>query len=193
MGRPVSALVAAAVLAAGLLAGVAGAPGGPSYAASAPAGHCRSGHVSLTFDDGPVPTVTPTLVRTLQRLHVPATFFMLGYRVAASPSTARLVARSGFLVGNHTWAHEQLTTLTDHQVRHTLLRTQHALHRAGVVTTPLVRPPYGETDARVGKVEAGLGLSEVLWTVDPRDWNSRRRGPSPPGSSASSCPAAPTS
>jgi peptidoglycan/xylan/chitin deacetylase (PgdA/CDA1 family) len=176
MGRGFPALVAAlltASLVTGTATGVSGAPSTspPAAAAAGGAGHCRSGHVSLTFDDGPLPSVTPGLVHTLQRLHVPATFFMVGERVAASPATARHVARSGFLVANHTRHHEMLTTLTDHQVRHTLRATQRALHRAGVVTTPLVRPPYGLTDARVQKIEAGLGLSEVLWTVDPQDWD----------------------
>jgi peptidoglycan/xylan/chitin deacetylase (PgdA/CDA1 family) len=169
MGRPFRALVAAAVLTTTVL-GVPAASSGEATARAA--ARCSSGHVSLTFDDGPSPTVTPQLVHTLRRLHVPATFFMLGYRVAASPSTARLVARSGFLVGNHTWEHEQLTALGDRQVRRTLRRTEVALHRAGVVTTPLVRPPYGLTDAHVQEIEGELGLAEVLWTIDPRDWET---------------------
>ena len=49
---------------------------------------CRSGVVSLTFDDGPA-TPTGRLVRILREAHVPATFFMVGQRVAAMPSVAR--------------------------------------------------------------------------------------------------------
>src|SRR5690606_22952811 len=66
-----------------------------------PAKACRAGLVALTFDDGPSPAITPRLVRILQKYKVPATFFMVGSRVNASPKTARLVQRSGFLIGNH--------------------------------------------------------------------------------------------
>lgn len=50
------------------------------------AGACRSGFVSLTFDDGPAGP-TARLVRILRRARVPATFFMVGQRVAAMPTS----------------------------------------------------------------------------------------------------------
>lgn len=128
------------------------------------------GRVALTFDDGPSPRVTPGLVRELRRLRVPATFFMIGRNVAAHPATARLVQESGFTVGNHTWSHPDLRTLSGPQVRREVARTRQALLRAGVRPSPLVRPPYGALDAAARRALRREGMVPVLWTIDSRDW-----------------------
>jgi peptidoglycan/xylan/chitin deacetylase (PgdA/CDA1 family) len=56
---------------------------------------CSRGLVALTFDDGPSATVTPKLVRLLQRERVPATFFMIGQHVDAHPEIVRMVDEAG--------------------------------------------------------------------------------------------------
>jgi peptidoglycan/xylan/chitin deacetylase (PgdA/CDA1 family) len=132
-------------------------------------GPCRSGYVALTFDDGPA-APTQRLVRILRGAGVPATFFMVGRRVAAAPRLARRVERAGLLIANHSWAHTNMTTQTPAQVAATLRATQSALRRAGTHPTRLMRPPYGALDdaARAGIRRAGF--VPVLWTVDSRDW-----------------------
>ncbi len=153
------------------LAGAA-APRPPSGAAPAPRNRACTGTVALTFDDGPVPGTTPRLVQVLRALHVPATFFMVGSRVQAHPELARLVERSGFLVANHSWAHESLPSRSDRQVRASVAGTNRALVRAGVHPTRLMRPPYGAMDARVRAAVVRLGYVPVLWDVDSLDWHS---------------------
>ena len=133
---------------------------------------CSAGLVALTFDDGPSRTQTPRLVDLLTQRHVPATFFMVGQRVTTAPSAARLVARSGFVVGNHTWDHTRLTTLAYEAIRHELSATSRALRDLGIRPSNLMRPPYGSINDRVRAAAASLGLRPVLWTVDPRDWES---------------------
>jgi peptidoglycan/xylan/chitin deacetylase (PgdA/CDA1 family) len=131
---------------------------------------CPAGLVALTFDDGPRVGTTRTLVHELRALHAPATFFMVGSRVAAWPSLAELVARSGFLVANHTWDHADLTALKDSGVRRELRKTRRALRAAGVRPSDLARPPYGAVSPRVRHDLHELGLHPVLWTIDSRDW-----------------------
>jgi peptidoglycan/xylan/chitin deacetylase (PgdA/CDA1 family) len=131
---------------------------------------CSRGLVALTFDDGPSPAVTPHLVRLLRRLGVPATFFMVGDRVAGHPDLARLVHRAGFAIGNHTWAHTDLTTQTGSEIRRALRDTRDAIVEAGVPAPTLARPPYGAVDDRVRRVLARAGYLSVLWTIDSRDW-----------------------
>ncbi|WP_345453791.1 polysaccharide deacetylase family protein [Nocardioides marinquilinus] len=163
-----AALLGTVVTVALLTVGVAPAP---ASAPAAPA-RCSAGNVALTFDDGPSPTVTPRLVRLLRRHHVPATFFMTGERVRAHPEVARLVARRGFTVANHTETHAKLTELGRAEVRREVRATWRALRAAGVHhASRYVRPPYGATDARVERVLRGLGAVPVLWTVDSRDWD----------------------
>ncbi len=148
----------------------------PAAPAVAAPGHrervvaCSRGLVALTFDDGPSATVTPPLVRLLQRERVPATFFMIGQHVEAHPEIVRMVDEAGFAIGNHTWAHDDLTTLSGPQIRASLRSTRRALVHAGVVPTSLARPPYGAMDERVRQVLVRMGYAPVLWSIDPRDW-----------------------
>jgi len=158
-------LLLAALLPMATAAPVGAAPGHRDRAVP-----CSRGLVALTFDDGPSVTVTPKLVRRLQRERVPATFFMIGQHVEAHPEIVRLVGEAGFAIGNHTWAHDDLTELTGSQIRASIRSTRRALVRAGVVPTALARPPYGAMDARVRQVLERLGYSPVLWSIDPRDW-----------------------
>src|SRR3954453_18890831 len=122
---------------------------------------CRSGLVALTFDDGPARGLTVRLVQILERLRVPATFFMVGSRVRTAPYAARVVARAGFPVGNHTWSHPHLTRLSDAAVRSEITRPAVLLRRVGVPRTPLMRPPYGAIDRRVHADVHALGLVPV--------------------------------
>lgn len=150
---------------------LAGAAAPRPRPAPAPRAGACTGTVALTFDDGPVPGTTPRLVRILRELHVPATFFMVGSRVQAHPELARLVERSGFLIGNHSWAHESLPSRSDRQVRASIAGTNRALVRAGVHPTRLMRPPYGAMNARVRADIVGLGYTPVLWSIDSLDWS----------------------
>ena len=68
-------------------------------------GGIAHGEVALTFDDGPWPVQTGQVVHILERLHVPATFFMVGYLVARYPGIVRMVANAGMRIGDHSWDH----------------------------------------------------------------------------------------
>lgn len=160
----------AAVASLCLLAGAPGLVGTPVPAAAA-VRPCSNGLVALTFDDGPSEAVTADLVDVLTERRVPATFFVVGQRVAASPGLVRTASRRGFVIGNHTYRHEMLTRLSDEGVRRTLRKTRRALRDAGVRPSTLMRPPYGAISSRVRSVVADLGLTPVLWDIDPRDWD----------------------
>lgn len=130
------------------------------------------GQVALTFDDGPVRGTTHRLVRLLRSKHVPATFFVVGQRVEALPGAVREIERSGFLVGNHTWAHQDMRTLSYDQALRTLRTTHRALLRAGAHPTRLMRPPYGATNPTIRRAIRDAGFVPVLWTTDSLDWKS---------------------
>jgi len=63
------------------------------------------GEVVLTFDDGPMPSITRPILDELDRHCVKATFFMIGRMAVAYPATAREVMRRGHTVGSHTHTH----------------------------------------------------------------------------------------
>ncbi len=133
---------------------------------------CRAGYIALTFDDGPSATMTPKLLKILLRKKVPATFFMVGERVASAPETAKLVSDSGFRIANHSYFHENMTEQSKAKIRETLSTTKSALRDAGV-TQPikLMRPPYGAMNKRAKRTILAEGYLPVLWNADSMDWS----------------------
>jgi peptidoglycan/xylan/chitin deacetylase (PgdA/CDA1 family) len=128
--------------------------------------------VALTFDDGPSPEYTPRILARLAKLHVPATFFVIGYLAAEYPSLVRREARMGMVVGNHSYNHPEVPPFD--QLPLPLLRDEIALGDkalAGLgLQTRLFRPPGGGTSARLVDAAAALEQRVVLWSVDPTDW-----------------------
>lgn len=137
-------------------------------------GGVAHGEVALTFDDGPWPVQTRQVVRILKRLHVPATFFMVGYLIERYPGIVRMVASAGMRIGDHSWDHPvdpPLADLTPQRVGDEVGRTADALASLGVGPT-LFRPPGGSYDAAVLEEVERQDMRLVTWSVDPRDWSS---------------------
>jgi peptidoglycan-N-acetylglucosamine deacetylase len=136
-------------------------------------GSRRRREIALTFDDGPGP-LTPRFVRLLERLRVPATFFVVGQQLNDFAAGLRAEVRGGFLVGDHTETHPLLSRLRPAaQLRE--LRDQIARVRRLDAPRPfLFRPPYGAFDRATLRLLHRLGLFMVLWTVDTEDY--RRPG-----------------
>ncbi len=123
--------------------------------------------VYLTFDDGPNALNSPRLLKLLAREHVPATFFVVGQYLAQDPGYATRLWMGGHAVGNHTWAHPDLTALSAPAIGHQLRATQRLMGKAG---GRCMRPPYGAMSPGVSAVVSTVGLKPVMWTVDPQDW-----------------------
>ena len=128
------------------------------------------GHVALTFDDGPHPDSTPGLLAALDAVGQQATFFVCGDRAAAYPGLLRAIRAAGMWIGNHSSTHANLTGLTPEAVAEEITGTQHVVASLTGARPTLFRPPYGETSPRIRALAAAAGLTEVLWTVDTRDW-----------------------
>ncbi|NBH10843.1 polysaccharide deacetylase family protein [Amycolatopsis sp. SID8362] len=124
--------------------------------------------VALTFDDGPYPSTTHALLAALGEVR--ATFFLWGEHAEAHPDLVRAIAGAGHVLGNHTWTHPRLTTLDPAARDREISRTQELLESLTGVRPVLFRPPYGDTDPAVASAAAAQGLTEVLWSVDTRDW-----------------------
>jgi peptidoglycan/xylan/chitin deacetylase (PgdA/CDA1 family) len=128
----------------------------------------------LTFDDGPGPH-TDELLDVLGRYDVRATFFVIGAQIAERAATVRRAVDEGHAIGNHSWDHPSLPTLSEDQVHDQLARTSAAIAAAIGQAPELFRPPFGNTDAMVERVAAALGMGQVLWDVDTEDWREPGR------------------
>lgn len=122
--------------------------------------------IALTFDDGPGPD-TGRLLDLLKAQNVPATFFVLGDQAVKYPELVRREYAEGNEVGNHTWDHKDLATLSAAAVQDEITRGADAIAAAGIPRPTLVRPPYGAVN---GTVRAVGGFPFILWRVDPEDW-----------------------
>ena len=125
----------------------------------------------LTFDDGP-DRLTGDLLDALAEHGRRATFFLVGCQVAARAELVRRIVADGHAVGNHSWDHPSLPSLTEPEIVGQLRRTSDAIEAVCGLRPAIFRPPYGARDARVDRAAAALGMQTLLWDVDPADWSS---------------------
>ncbi len=132
--------------------------------------------VTFTFDDGPFPETTPTILEILARHRVRATFFWIGRyldgeddRAVTTRAVARQVAAAGHFVGNHTKDHEQLASLTHRQALEQIDSCSSSIERVIGVRPTLFRPPYGALDPWASEALRSRGMDLVLWSIEAAD------------------------
>ncbi|WP_017586286.1 polysaccharide deacetylase family protein [Nocardiopsis ganjiahuensis] len=125
--------------------------------------------VALTFDDGPG-EYTDELLDILEEHNARATFYLLGSKVGSHKAEVRRMAEEGHEVGNHTWKHDDLATLSADEIKDDAERTDEAIAEVTGEKPRTMRPPYGSLDDTAREaVEQPI----VLWDVDTLDWQNR--------------------
>ena len=148
------------------------------YAAKADADNTPAqditGHIAITFDDGPHPTLTPLLLDALYERGIKATFFLLGMEVDRHPEIVARMYQEGHSIGNHSYRHPRFIDISRQSMINEIESTNRSIKAATGGSTPtLLRPPYGARNNMVLDVAREMDMSVVLWSVDPRDWNHR--------------------
>ncbi len=127
--------------------------------------------MALTFDAGANADGLPSILATLRRDHVPATFFLTGNFAREYPAATREIAAGGFRIGDHTISHPHLTGLSDAVVRRQILGAADQIKAiAGTDPAPLFRFPFGDANARTIAIANRVGFVPVRWTVDTLGW-----------------------
>lgn len=122
--------------------------------------------VFLTFDDGPIPEVTPWVLDTLDRYGVKATFFMVGQNAERNPELLEEVRRRGHDIGNHTLHHLQGSKVTTR-------RYLRDVEQAGrLLETTLFRPPHGWLRPRQARALMKK-YRIVMYDLVTRDYSKR--------------------
>jgi peptidoglycan-N-acetylglucosamine deacetylase len=139
-------------------------------------GSSRRHDIALTFDDGPW-SEPPSIdfVRLLHRYHVPATFFEIGNQISSydpTGSVERQMLADGDIIGDHTWTHPDMTTLSAAQQSSELELTRRAIQSKTGFRTCIWRPPYGAENSQVVSLARSLGLITIQWDVDTVDWST---------------------
>lgn len=121
--------------------------------------------VYLTFDDGPIPEVTPRILDILREKQVKATFFVVGDNVRKYPYLLDAILADGHSVGNHTYHHLPG------------LKTPLASYLSDVsecdklIHSHLLRPPYGRMKNSQKRELLNAGYEIVLWDILTHDYN----------------------
>lgn len=121
--------------------------------------------VYLTFDDGPIPEVTPKLLDVLEKEKVHATFFMVADNVTKYPQIYHRVVANGHRIGNHTYHHIKGT-------KYKLADYIADVKKADVILggTKLFRPPYGRVLPKQLIALRSQGYKIILWDVLTHDY-----------------------
>ncbi len=126
--------------------------------------------VALSFDDGPGPT-SGDLLATLERLDVPATFFLVGSRVGERSADVAALVAAGHEIGSHCWSHARLAG-RPLRTWAELARSARAITACGAPRPRLFRPPYLSWSPSLAVAGALARMRPVGWDVDPRDWEA---------------------
>ena len=126
--------------------------------------------VYLTFDDGPIPRVTPWVLDVLDRYGIKATFFMVGDNIRKHPDEFRMVVERGHRIGNHTFNHIRGLS---YDINSYLENTDKACRM--MMNTNLFRPPHGYMSPKQ-YAELKKRYKIIMWDLVTRDYNRKFNG-----------------
>jgi peptidoglycan-N-acetylglucosamine deacetylase len=121
--------------------------------------------VFITFDDGPIPEVTPYVLDILAEYNAKATFFCVGANAEKNPELLERLLREGHAIGNHTWEHENGWKTAQFGYLRSVMQADEVLNSS------LFRPPYG----RITKQQADAlkkRFSLIMWDVLSGDFDT---------------------
>ena len=126
--------------------------------------------IFLTFDDGPIPEVTPEVLNILKKYEIKATFFCVGDNIRKYPKIFERIIQEGHSVGNHTFNHIAgwNTDLISYKKNVNECENEFSLHG---VHTKLFRPPYGKITQSQIKHLRTQGYKIMMWDVLSYDFH----------------------
>ena len=135
------------------------------------AGNKSQPKVALTFDAGADSVPTKKILDTLRKHNLHVTMFLTGEWAEQNPGLLRQIVADGHEIGNHSYSHPDLTTVSDAQVENQVQKAEQILtSMSGVSPRPYFRPPFGAYNQHVINELGGMGYYAVMWTLDSGDW-----------------------
>lgn len=129
--------------------------------------NATSNCIYLTFDDGPIPIVTPFVLNILKQYQAKATFFCIGDNVSKHPDVFAQVKGDGHVIGNHTNNHLKGWKSVDRIYLDNFLKCDEKVH------SNLFRPPYGRIKRSQIELltQARPELKIIMWDVLSGDFD----------------------
>jgi peptidoglycan/xylan/chitin deacetylase (PgdA/CDA1 family) len=125
--------------------------------------------IYLTFDDGPIPEVTPWVLDVLKQNNIKATFFCVGENISKYPDIFKQLINDGHSIGNHTYNHLKGWKTKTEVYLDNIQKAQNEISSHGI-STQLFRPPYGKLTPSQTKALYKLNYDIVMWSVLSKDY-----------------------
>lgn len=128
--------------------------------------------IYLTFDAGFEAGYTASILDTLQKHNVKATFFVVGNYIETSPELVKRMVDEGHIVGNHTNHHYDMSKISDTESFAKEIRSLEALYKevTGQEMQKFYRPPQGKYCESNLKQADNLGYKTIFWSLAYVDW-----------------------
>lgn len=123
--------------------------------------------IALTFDDGPSPWTTPSVLSALRKYHAKATFFVVGQMASHNKKLMRQIDKEGHVIGNHSFSHPYHPD--QQKAAYELSLTNKIIFDAIGKYPALFRPPGGIMDSWTARIAKSKGMASVIWTGSSGD------------------------
>ena len=129
-------------------------------------------HIYLTFDVGYENGNTASILDTLKKHNVSATFFVVGTYIESDPELVKRMAEEGHIVGNHTWHHPDMSQIAALDTfKKELVDVEDAYREVtGEEMTKFYRPPQGKYSESNLQMAQELGYKTFFWSLAYVDW-----------------------
>ncbi|HOL17145.1 MAG TPA: polysaccharide deacetylase family protein [Bacillota bacterium] len=128
--------------------------------------------VAVSFDASWGAERTQQILDTLKQYEIKTTFFLTGFWVEDYPEYVKLIVEEGHELGNHTFSHPHMNSLTPGQIREELEKLEQMLMEVAGVKPSLFRPPFGEYNNEVIRIASEMGYKSIQWSIDSLDWQN---------------------
>lgn len=141
-------------------------------------GNTKKKDIYLTFDNGYENGFTAKFLDVLKKHQVPATFFITGHYIKTNPELVRRMVAEGHIVGNHSWSHPDMTTISDSKIEEELEKVKMAYEElTGRNDMKYFRPARGIFSERTLALAHKLGYENIFWSLAYVDWKiDQQRG-----------------
>lgn len=133
--------------------------------------------IYLTFDCGYENGNTEAILDALKKHNATATFFVVGHFLETAPDLVRRMVEEGHIVGNHTYHHPDMSSISDLDAFQKELDdvAESFYEITGTTLSPYYRPPQGKANAANIKMAQELGYNTVFWSLAYVDWDTENQ------------------
>lgn len=128
------------------------------------------------FDCGYDNGNTKSILDTLKKHNVKASFFVTKQFITTSSKLCKRMKKEGHLVGNHTMNHPSMPSLSVDGIKKEVNGLAgYFKNKTGYELDPFIRPPMGQYSNRVLKVFKDMGYTSIFWSIAYADYDEKKQ------------------